>query len=602
MLHCPGQRPTCIVKHVGTAYGKRGPSDNSVSQAYTQSYDYDKLGNIQSLQHVASGGNFTRSFDYVTDKNKLNTISSGLTTYSFTHDVNGNITEEDTSRHFNYDYADRLKSFHIQASTETPSIYTQYFYDAGGNRTKKITRTQDGGIRTTVYIDGIFEHSTESGSGSAIPNLTIGVWTIGDYGGDGAQNVLHIMDGSSRVATRRIGDDFGDATPEIKYNLEDHLGSSTLLLDTEGVLVSSEEYYPFGETSFGSFAKKRYRFCGKEKDEESGLYYYGLRYYNPWTCRFLSVDPMSYITPGISPYCYANCTPIKMNDPTGAKAEDAPKTISGENINPPLSNVSGGKNQRRIDRAKKRLEDGKESKWSMITGEKLDKIDRQKQKVRYDADKTEQKYKNAFGKNIHDPMGQRGEKKSDNSIEIVDQGKIVATQELKKIGHSNNNKVSNDNSIIVNTSTFQGHLPPNYSGTTTIAQGGSIISKYSYNENDVKKGGISVSGGLNEDTVSYSISNPNSKGDFSVNVTPTAEFVNRSIERIENNDGELLKIVFTPDDSLSNKNIHYTVKIEISYKIYTYKGKTYYQIGKGRPKEGNLNNIKNDLKKYGWKF
>ena len=66
-----------------------------------------------------------------------------------------------------------------------------------------------------------------------------------------------------------------------QYNLDDHLGSSNVLVDEYGTLVNFEEYYPFGETSFGSYGKKRYRFCGKEKDEDSGLYYYGARYYAP---------------------------------------------------------------------------------------------------------------------------------------------------------------------------------------------------------------------------------------------------------------------------------------------------------------------------------
>ena len=42
-----------------------------------------------------------------------------------------------------------------------------------------------------------------------------------------------------------------------------------------GALVNREEFTPYGETSFGSFAKKRYRFTGKERDEESGLNYHG---------------------------------------------------------------------------------------------------------------------------------------------------------------------------------------------------------------------------------------------------------------------------------------------------------------------------------------
>jgi RHS repeat-associated protein len=115
----------------------------------------------------------------------------------------------------------------------------------------------------------------------------------------------------------REGHDFGDPTPAIKYNLDDHLGSSNVLLDENGTLVSREEYYPFGETSFGSYGKKRYRFCGKERDEESGLYYYGARYYSPWTCRFVSVDPQALIYVNQSAYVYADNNPVCRIDHNG---------------------------------------------------------------------------------------------------------------------------------------------------------------------------------------------------------------------------------------------------------------------------------------------
>jgi hypothetical protein len=172
------------------------------------------------------------------------------------HDVNGNIISDDNggSRFFEFDYADRLRSFRTQAGTSEPSQYAHYLYDGGGNRVKKLVRKQSGGYSSTTYIDSIFEYTKANSYSDAIPNLEIGIWIIG--GEDGEQNTLHIMDDSARIATRRIGDALDDSTPAIKYNIDDHLGSSTLQLDNTGVLVSWEEYYPFGETSFGGYSKK----------------------------------------------------------------------------------------------------------------------------------------------------------------------------------------------------------------------------------------------------------------------------------------------------------------------------------------------------------
>jgi RHS repeat-associated protein len=60
-----------------------------------------------------------------------------------------------------------------------------------------------------------------------------------------------------------------------------------------------------------------------ELDEETGLYYYGARYYNPRESIFLSVDPLAEMMPSVSPYAYTFQNPIKFTDPTGMLPEDS---------------------------------------------------------------------------------------------------------------------------------------------------------------------------------------------------------------------------------------------------------------------------------------
>ncbi len=269
--------------------------DPHSTSAYTQNYEYDLMGNISELAHSGSSG-FTRDFSY-TD-NLLNNITVGGNTYTFNYDICGNQIQENTERFFQWDYADRMRLYYNQAGMGTePSVITHYLYDAGGNRVKKLTRVAGGNWESLTYIDGLIEYR-EDNTGQK-------------------QSISHIMDDSKRIASTRKGSDFGDTTPEIKYNLDDHLGSSNLSVDENGTLINREEYYPFGETSFGSYSKKRYRFCGKEKDEESGLYYYGARYYSPWTCRFISVDPQAGKYIFQTPYAYADNNPICKMDYNG---------------------------------------------------------------------------------------------------------------------------------------------------------------------------------------------------------------------------------------------------------------------------------------------
>ncbi|WP_303813124.1 toxin TcdB middle/N-terminal domain-containing protein, partial [Apibacter mensalis] len=95
------------------------------------------------------------------------------------------------------------------------------------------------------------------------------------------------------------------------YYHPDHLGSSSYITNLDGEIVQHVEYVPFGEV----FIEERnnswntpYLFNGKELDEETGLYYYGARYYNPRESIFLSVDPMFEKT--MTPYQYAYQNPI----------------------------------------------------------------------------------------------------------------------------------------------------------------------------------------------------------------------------------------------------------------------------------------------------
>jgi len=157
----------------------------------------------------------------------------------------------------------------------------------------------------------------------------------------------------------------GDTTAAIKYCHEDHLGNGSLCSDENGVLVNREEYYPFGGTSFGSYAKKKYRYNGKEKDEESGLYYYGARYYAPWTLRFYSVDPKATETVHQSSYCYADNNPIMFQDINGeSTGDEGDKTTDGESEKEKdVSNTDLMHGQSREVDGKNEYWDAKEKEW-----------------------------------------------------------------------------------------------------------------------------------------------------------------------------------------------------------------------------------------------
>ncbi len=79
--------------------------------------------------------------------------------------------------------------------------------------------------------------------------------------------------------------------------------------------------FPFGETFIdrrsGHDYDNVYKFNGKELDAETGLYYYGARYYQPQISRWLSVDPLAEKYPGWSPYNYTANNPVMLLDQDG---------------------------------------------------------------------------------------------------------------------------------------------------------------------------------------------------------------------------------------------------------------------------------------------
>ncbi|MCT4614462.1 MAG: hypothetical protein N4A49_06270 [Marinifilaceae bacterium] len=134
------------------------------------------------------------------------------------------------------------------------------------------------------------------------------------------------MDDRDRIAI--IDKETGGDTV-IRYQLADYPDSSTIELDDKANIISYEEYHPFGTTSYQkhntNISQKRYKYNGKERDNETGIYYYGARYYAAWTCRFMSVDPMKEERIWLNPYNYVQNNPMNRVDPTGMVDEEPPK-------------------------------------------------------------------------------------------------------------------------------------------------------------------------------------------------------------------------------------------------------------------------------------
>ena len=312
--------------------------DYTKTRGYTERYSYDPVGNMEVLQHQVTNS-FTREFALMPNSNRVATLSTGETIYDYDYDDNGNMISETSSRHFEWDHSDRMRVYRTQINGSNPSVHAHYLYDSTGQRVKKIVRKLNGLIEVTVYIDGVFEHHKRIQGNITQEN-----------------NRIHVMDNQQRIALVRVGPPInGDPFPEVKYHFSDHLGSSHIVVDNAGTLINREEYTPYGETSFGSFAKKRYRFTGKERDEESGLYYHGARYYASWLIRWVSCDPAG-LSGGDNLYVYVSNNPLRYVDDTGlVENEPTPEVNSPE----ALTSESGASPPTNVEVVDRNDDDGK---------------------------------------------------------------------------------------------------------------------------------------------------------------------------------------------------------------------------------------------------
>lgn len=115
-------------------------------------------------------------------------------------------------------------------------------------------------------------------------------------------------------------------TGDTYFYTRDHLGSTLTVTDSVGATVQRVEYTPWGEVFIEQLSSNAdystpYLFNGKELDDETGLYYYGARYYDPKISVWYSTDPMEMDYPWVTTYGYCLGNPIKFVDNFGNEPE-----------------------------------------------------------------------------------------------------------------------------------------------------------------------------------------------------------------------------------------------------------------------------------------
>lgn len=303
---------------------KAHPNDLNGLRRYTEWYTYDAVGNFVTFKHEVAEDGWTRHYHYneesLIESNKVSnrlshtTVGNGEThdeTYSYVDDQNidsqGCMTAINNQKMV-WDFEDQLQKVDLGGGGTA-----FYVYDAEGQRVKKVIENQNSNLRKERIYLGNYEIYREYVIDGDAPALE--------------RETLHVMDDEDRIAlveTQTVKDSKKVIKPTSlqRFQLNNHLGSASVELNGEGGLISYEEYHPYGTTAFqtrdsvSEVSLKRYRYSGKERDDEMGLYYFGARYFSPGIGIWISADPAGTVD-GTNLFVFVRRNPICQTDRVG---------------------------------------------------------------------------------------------------------------------------------------------------------------------------------------------------------------------------------------------------------------------------------------------
>lgn len=256
-------------------------------------YTYDSLG-----RRIGVGGSFARTGLPTAVASATYDAANELTNWNgstISYDLNGNMLADASGNSFTWNAGNQvatLNGHNLQ-------------YDAYGRRIQNL-------LGLSLLYDGANAAQELSGS-NATANLLTG--------------------GIDELFGRT--DVFGSFTP-----LQDALGSTIALVDSNGNLNTQYSYDPFGNTSVsGVMSGNPSQYTGRE-NEANGLYFYRNRYYSPQLGRLLSEDPLRFAGSGPNFYSYVFDSPTNLTDPFGLAA--APILVTLATAGGGLTVIAGG--------------------------------------------------------------------------------------------------------------------------------------------------------------------------------------------------------------------------------------------------------------------
>ena len=237
-----------------------------------QNFTYDALNRLVSAQNAGT------DCTVMTGDHKTKYWGN-----AYTYDVWGNLTNKTVTK---------CSAEGMNRASLVNNQLSGYSYDAAGNMTNDgiFTYTFDqenrllgaNGYNYTYDADGNRVEKSNGAAGTLYWYMTTGVVAETDLSGNNPHEYI-FFDGE-RVARR-------DSNGLAYYYFADHLNTASVITDSAGTIRSESDFYPWGgELQIYNNFNNTYKFTGKERDSETGLDYFGARYYSSALGRFMTPD------------------------------------------------------------------------------------------------------------------------------------------------------------------------------------------------------------------------------------------------------------------------------------------------------------------------
>lgn len=254
-------------------------------------YEYDAVGNRKSREQ----NNRLEAYTYAENSNRLLSViteneQGELHTRTLGYDAVGNIVNDSANaaaKELTFGHNNRLEQVKVNGNATTLAGYE---YNAKGQR---VIKQVDGKVIHFHYDtdNRLLAETTETGA------------PIREY----------IYAANQRIA---MVDYQRNATGDIYFIINDHLGTPQRLLDAQQHVVWSVDQSPFGEVTIDGNIEQPLRFPGQYADAETGYSYNYFRDYDPTLGRYIESDPIG-LEAGINTFGYVRANPIAKIDPLG---------------------------------------------------------------------------------------------------------------------------------------------------------------------------------------------------------------------------------------------------------------------------------------------